>query len=210
MLQRLAVLRFENLSSDLSLDWMGRAAPEVVAFQLTGANGLHVITLGALHGLDRVLGPRPASAPGISTEVSEAMAAGATRVLYGQISRPGDRLRIDATLYDARAQRVERTAMVDGPASDGILPLADALVKQLGGAVRPFDTRSEVALREYTASARGPRQRENRRRSGARARGGSKFWRGVSEPDTPGGRTAQYGGSRAHAGAGAQPGRRHC
>ena len=143
------MLRFENLSGDLSIDWMGRAAPEVVAFELTGANTLHVITLGALHGLDRVLGSRPASAPGISTEVSEAMAAGATRVLHGQISRPGDRLRIDATLYNARAQRVERTVAVDGPAAGGILPLADSLVKQLGGGVRPFDTRSEIALLEY-------------------------------------------------------------
>ena len=147
--QRLAVLRFENLSGDVSLDWMGRAAPEVVAFELTGAKTGHVITLGALHEFDRVLGTRPASAPGISTELSEAMAAGATRVLYGQISRAGDRLRIDASLYDARSQRVERTLAVDGPAEGGILPLADSLVKQLGGGVRPFDTRSEAALREY-------------------------------------------------------------
>lgn len=143
------MLRFENLSGDNALDWMGRAAPEVVAFELTGANTVHVITLGSLHELDRVLGPRPASAPGISTEVSEALAAGATRVLYGQISRPRDLLRIDASLYDARTLRVERTFTVDGPAAGGMLPLADSLAKQLGGGVRPFDTRSEIALREY-------------------------------------------------------------
>jgi tetratricopeptide (TPR) repeat protein/TolB-like protein len=148
-LQRLAVLRFENLSGDISLDWMGRAAPEVVAFQLTGGNSVHVITLGTLHGFDRMLGARPASAPGISTELSEAMATGATRVLYGQISRPGDRLHIDATLYDARTQHVERTEIADGPAAGGILPLADSLVRKLGRGVRPFDTRSEIALREY-------------------------------------------------------------
>src|SRR6185312_15942553 len=100
-------------------------APEVMAFELTGVNALHVITLGALRGLDRVLGPRPSTAPGISTELSEAMAAGATRVLYGQISRPGDRLRIDGTLYDSGTQRVERTIVAEGPAAGGIFPLTD-------------------------------------------------------------------------------------
>jgi tetratricopeptide (TPR) repeat protein len=154
-LQRLTVLRFENLSGDTSLDWMGRAAPEVVAFELTGAKALHVVTLGALHGLDRVLGPRPSGAPGISTEVSEAMAAGATRVLYGQISLTRERLHIDGTLYDTGTQRVERRIEADGPAAGGILLLADSLVKQLGGGVRPFDTRSEIALREYVQAIEG-------------------------------------------------------
>src|SRR2546430_300317 len=71
--ERIAVLRFENLGSDPSTSWMGRAFSEVIAAEL------QALPSTRLHAYDRLLGVRPVSAPGISTESTEALLAGATR-----------------------------------------------------------------------------------------------------------------------------------
>ena len=78
--QRFAILRFENLSASSAADWMGRALSEVLSTELSGAPGLSVISTGELHAFDRNLGARPISAPGISAERSDALAAGANRL----------------------------------------------------------------------------------------------------------------------------------
>ena len=87
--QRLAILRFENLTGDDSLNWIGRAVPAVIDAELAGSHVVSVIDFGALHASDRTLGPRPIAAPGISTERPGALLAGATGILYGRISRVG-------------------------------------------------------------------------------------------------------------------------
>ena len=54
--ERVAILRFENLSGDTSLNWMGRALSEIVASEVYPAGKMRVILAPTLHGLDRVLG----------------------------------------------------------------------------------------------------------------------------------------------------------
>ena len=46
------------------------------------------------------LGPRPASAPGISSERAEAFLAGATRFITGYVERPAGQITITATEED--------------------------------------------------------------------------------------------------------------
>jgi hypothetical protein len=57
--QRLAILRFENLTGDESLDWMGRAASEVISAELTGSTATSIISSGTLHATDRILRATP-------------------------------------------------------------------------------------------------------------------------------------------------------
>ena len=153
-IQRLAVLRFENLTGDDSLDWMGRAASEIIADELDGARGFSIIDFSRLHASDKMLGARPKAAPGVSAERPAAMLAGASRVLYGRISRAGARLRLDAVIFDTSRQKIETELSETG--SPFVIPLADALAKQLGVPVRPFGTRAEGALREYCRGLESP------------------------------------------------------
>ena len=69
---RLAVLRLENLSGDPALDWVGRALGEVIGAELSGARNPRVIPSANIHAVDRVLGGRAISAPGISAEADRA------------------------------------------------------------------------------------------------------------------------------------------
>ena len=81
---RLAILRFENLTGDASLSWQGRALSEIISTQLQGAPNLQILPSARLHQMDRSMGLRPISAPGISSESAQALAAGATQLGYGQ------------------------------------------------------------------------------------------------------------------------------
>ncbi len=130
---------------------MGRAVPEVMAAELTGSRTVSVIPFSTLHASDRAFGLRPLSAPGISTERQAALLAGANRILYGRLSRLGTRLRLDAALFDTSRGKVERVLAMNGPESEGVIPLADSLAKEVTAPVRRFGTRSDAALREYCA-----------------------------------------------------------
>jgi len=142
----LAILRFENLSSDASLDWMGRAFSEILSGELDGAAQRYVIQWRGLHSFDAPLGKR-AAAPGISAERAEALAAGANQILYGEFSVVNGALRVTATQEDLATRRMAPVVSASGPAS-GIFAVAEALARQLGP-VHPFGTRSEGALRDY-------------------------------------------------------------
>jgi len=154
--ERLAIVRFENLTGDPSFDWMGRGVSEVISGELNGAPGMVVIPFSTVRTLGSMLGSRPEFAPGISAEQPAALAAGATKVLYGRISRSGAKLRLDGTLYDGRRLRIERTISVDGDESRGIIRAADSLARSLSGGARPFETHNENALRNYVEGLESP------------------------------------------------------
>jgi Flp pilus assembly protein TadD len=146
--QRLAVLRFENLSPDGSLGWVGRALSEVVTAQLAAVPGVQAIPSVRLHSFDRLLGPRPISAPGISTETTQAILAGASRFLYGDYTIRNGKLEVRATLEEARGSRMVKTFTVTSPAGD-VLGAATAIARNIDSKAAAFGTRSGTALSEY-------------------------------------------------------------
>ena len=151
---QLAVLQFENLSSDPSADWMGRAFSEIISTELTGSPQQGVISWPSLHGFDAVLGVRP-RAPGISTERTQALVAGAGRAVYGYFSLAGGMLHATAMEEDLASRKMIQTASASGPASDGIVTVADALARHLGD-TRSFGTRNVEALHNYAAALDAP------------------------------------------------------
>ena len=58
-IQRLAILRFENLTPDPATDWMGRAFSEVITAELAGATDVYAIPSARLHTLNQTMGARP-------------------------------------------------------------------------------------------------------------------------------------------------------
>jgi tetratricopeptide (TPR) repeat protein len=152
---RMAVLRFENLSGDPALDWMGRGFSEIVSGELEGSPQRYVVQWRALHSLDASFGKRPAAAPGISAERTEALMADADEILYGDFSVVRGLLRATVTQEDTDTRKTVRVISATGPLGDGIFPVAGALARQLGQ-TRPFGTRNPQALRAYVAALESP------------------------------------------------------
>jgi len=153
-LPQVAVLRFENLSSDASLDWMGRGFAVILSGELQGSPQRYAIQWRALHSFDASLGKRP-DAPGISAESTAARVAGANRMVYGYFSLANGALAATAIEEDPAAHKMVRVASASGPASDGIFPVAEALARQLGE-THPFGTRNPQALRDFAAALESP------------------------------------------------------
>jgi tetratricopeptide (TPR) repeat protein len=145
---RIAVLRFENLSPDGSLSWVGRALSEVVAAQLATAPGVQAISSVQLHSFDRMLGPRPISSPGISSEITQAGLAGATRVVYGEYTLRNGKLEAAVTIEDLANRRMLGTFNVTAPAGN-VLGAANEIARLIAPKAGPYLTRSGEALADY-------------------------------------------------------------
>jgi len=151
---QVAILRFENLSSDASLDWMGRGFAEIVSGDLQGSPQRYAIQGRTLRAFDASLGRRP-GAPGISAESTAALVAGANEIVYGDFSIVNGALRATAVEEDLVTHKMVRAASASGPAGDGVFPVAEALARQLGE-TRPFGTQNQQALRVYVAALEAP------------------------------------------------------
>ncbi len=116
--ERLAILRFENLTGDPSSDWIGRALPDLISLELAGAPGLYALSSSRIHSMERAAGARRVSVPGISAERDLALAAGANRLAYGEYSMRGGKLEIHVSIEDPRTGKVEPAYSASGPAGD--------------------------------------------------------------------------------------------
>ena len=140
--ERIAILRFENLSGDTSADWLGRALSEVVAYEVTA------ILPARLQAMNRAMGARPVSAPGISAETPVALAAGATRIGYGEYTVRNGRLEARLSLEDPRTLKMVKVVATSAAAGDA-LAAGNALARQIADRTVEFGTHNPEALMLY-------------------------------------------------------------
>ncbi|MEO8028578.1 MAG: tetratricopeptide repeat protein, partial [Bryobacteraceae bacterium] len=127
--QRLALIPFENLSGDSTLDWVSTAAPAVLSNQLTGIPKTVVIIGGA---------------------VRDAYAQGATEVLHGYITRRAGALRIDAQIEDLTSHKtVERFED-----SGGAVATLDKLAHAIDPAAHAFPIQDPTVLEAWVKAVR--------------------------------------------------------
>ena len=153
--ERIAILRFENLSSDTSLDWMGRAFSEVITRELAGAPGIYALPSERLHNLGASLGARPMTAPGISAERSVALVAGASRLGYGQYWLRGGKIEAKLALEDPRTGKMVQEVSASATAGDPV-SAASALAKQISSQAAPYLTSNSAALHSYVLALESP------------------------------------------------------
>ena len=153
-LERIAILRFENLGADPSTDWMGRAFSEVITFELNGAPGLYALPAVRLHAVEAEFGARPAGAPGISAERTAALAAGATRLAYGQYAVRGGTLEAWVTVEDAQTGKMTVLNPVSTPVAE-VLSAASALAREISPHITPYGTRNPQVVEAHVEALEG-------------------------------------------------------
>jgi tetratricopeptide (TPR) repeat protein len=123
----LAVLPFENLSSDPSADWFSKAGASALASELTPSQSLQVLFAGSRR---------------------DAVATRATRLLAPYFTIANGNIELHAALEDAHSKNLARYS-ITGPAAQGFLPLITVLAKDLGYAALPYGTSDEAAFRHF-------------------------------------------------------------
>ena len=135
-------------------DWMGRAFAEIVASELSGAPGLYAIPSVRVHAIEAGLGGRPANAPGISAERTAALAAGATKIVYGQYAVRGGTLDARVTVEDERTGKMTVLDPVSTPPAD-IVSAASALAGQISTHITPYGTKNPLVVEAYVNALEG-------------------------------------------------------
>lgn len=144
---RFAVLRFENLTGDPSLEWTARAASLILSQSLAQSLGGPVLTSDGVGRAEAAVGAHLSTAPGLSSEREAATAAGATQLISGYVTRSPAGFRIAAS---------DGARILAGRGSGVIEALAD-LAKQFSPGAKPPDTRSTEALRLCSMAVEAPR-----------------------------------------------------
>jgi tetratricopeptide (TPR) repeat protein len=143
---RYAVIRFENLTGDASLDWVARAASEVLSRSLSGAMDGPVLSAPTLNR----------AGSGVSSERERAELAGANRVVSGYLARVGGKLRFSATEED-----LNKNQTLQSLSSEGAEPLAAMLnlARAFSGSARPYLTSNPEVLKLYVSALEEPADR---------------------------------------------------
>jgi len=152
--QRVAILRFENLGSDSSADWMGRAFSEIVTSELAGAPGIYAIPSTRIHNFERAMGARPVSAPGVSAERELALVAGANRLGYGDYSVSGGKLLARLSIENPQTGKMTTVVSASAPRND-VIAAASALARQLWTGAPAYRSSHAPALKSYVAALEG-------------------------------------------------------
>ena len=146
---RYAVVRFENLTGDVALEWTARAASDLLSQSLARALDGPLLARPAVSRLGLSLGARPSAVPGISTELAAAQAAGATHVITGYIEKTAAGLRISGAERDLASGTTVRSVVAMAPDP---LNAMDRLAKAFSDKAAPSGIRNEQALRLYFTS----------------------------------------------------------
>ncbi len=150
---RYAIVRFENLSGDASLEWTGRAASEYLAYSLAHALDGSVLNSDALARRGAGLGVEPSRAPGISAQRTDALVAGASRLISGTLEKVANRIRLTATDEDLVTHKTVR--IVTAVAAEPVQAMAQ-LAHEIAPASAPYLTSSPEALRLYVTGLEKP------------------------------------------------------
>ncbi len=146
---RYAFLRFENLTGDPDLDWTARALSESLPASLANTLDGPVLPSSALIRTISALGARPTVVPGISAERSEALLAGATRIVTGYIERGSNgEIRITAVEEDVHTGKTLLT--LSATASTPYDAIAQ-LTSKFSPRAKPPITQKPGALTPYAA-----------------------------------------------------------
>jgi len=129
--QRIAILPFENLTGDDSLDWIASAAPAIVEAEIAGAGSIAAFR---------------------AQDVSAAYAGGATRLLHGYFTGGPAEVR-----FEVEAEDASRHKIVEAMAERGdVLKAMNAVARRINPSARGFSTANEEAI---AAWGRGEYQR---------------------------------------------------
>ncbi len=148
-----AVLEFENLTGDASLDWMKRGVPELLGAALVQSPELDVFDAQRLGDLAATASSGSAPAPLTYPFLAR---HGIRRAIAGSILRSGGDLRIQGRIVDTGDGHPIHSYAVQSRADSGLFPLVGRLIPDLQVALEvnlTGDREAEGWLREITTNS---------------------------------------------------------
>ena len=127
----LAVLNFNNLSDDHSLDWLDHGVPEMLTTNLAQVQGLEVLSTERVsNALQRMGKSGDHIDPGVAQEV--ARNAGADAFVTGALLKTGPtQLRVDVRVLDTRTGQILFSDKLDAENTQKVFAMVDELTSRV-------------------------------------------------------------------------------
>ncbi len=130
----LAVMSFENLSSDRELDRLERIAPELLTTKLAQIGGLEITGSQQLFDILKALGKRPSDRLDHAQAFEAARRSGAGSVVTGSIIKAGARLGLNVKIEDVARGKIIFSDTIEGARAEDIFEMADQLALKIAAA----------------------------------------------------------------------------
>ncbi len=138
-----AVLYFDNLTSDQELDWLRTGLTDMLVTDLSQLSAIKVVGTDRIYQIlkDMDMLEEPITSADMVQRVADE--AGAGMVVLGSFARAGETLRINVKVQDAASGEILSTNRVEGPGGDNLF----AMVDNLTGEIRQgFDTGEAITV----------------------------------------------------------------
>lgn len=150
----IAVMYFENLADPTDADQTGRMLARLLTTELSGSEGLTVVSQQRLYDLAKQVGRREGVVDReVATEV--ARRAGVSTMVLGQVARAGNRLVVTTELVDVTTGRSLASQKAEGTSVADIFAMAEALSVEVRGEMRA-SPETVPGMASVAADAGGP------------------------------------------------------
>jgi len=127
----LAVLYFENLSGDESLEWLRTGLTDMLVTDLAQSPSIRVLGTDRLHQILEDIGAADDEMTSSSVVTAVAEQGDVDHVLLGSFARAGNLIRISARLQSAASGEILASETVEGEGEEAIFPLVDDLTRRI-------------------------------------------------------------------------------
>jgi serine/threonine protein kinase/tetratricopeptide (TPR) repeat protein len=152
----IAVLYFENVTGDPSLDWLRTGLTDMLVTDLSQSPQLQVLSTDRLYQILKEMNRLDERVTSLEVVDEVAERAGAGTILLGSFMKAGDSIRINLRIQEAGSGRILTSERVEGVGESSLFPMVDDLTRRVKEKldVAPTAT-SEIdrGLQEVTTSS---------------------------------------------------------
>jgi serine/threonine protein kinase/tetratricopeptide (TPR) repeat protein len=151
----IAVLYFENVTGDPSLDWLRTGLTDMLVTDLSQSPQLQVLSTDRLYQILKEMNRLDERVTSLEVVDEVAERAGAGTILLGSFMKAGDSIRINLRIQEAGSGRILTSERVEGIGESSLFPMVDDLTRRVR---EKLDVRSGTAaldrgLEEVTTSS---------------------------------------------------------
>jgi serine/threonine protein kinase/tetratricopeptide (TPR) repeat protein len=150
-----AVLYFDNVTGDPSLDWLHTGLADMLVTDLSQSPRLEVLSTDRLYQILKEMNRLDDRVTSLDVVQEVAEKAGVEIVVLGSFMKSGENVRINIRIQEAASGKILTSEKVEGVGDDSIFPMVDDLTRRVMARldVSPTEDASDRRLEEVTTAS---------------------------------------------------------
>ena len=149
----LAVLYFENVTGDSSLDWLRTGLTDMLVTDLSQSPRLEVLSTDRLYQILKEMNRLDERVTSLEVVEGVAERAGVGTILLGSFMKAGDNIRINLRIQEASSGRILTSERVEGVGESSLFAMVDELTRRIQARVAIAAEADERNVEDITTSS---------------------------------------------------------